>query len=156
MEGSKLTNKSNLWKPNEKWNLKSNGNSFYVESILEKKVLGITDGNTVEEAKPQNTAKQLWKKGGVNKEGYFIFTNLSSKQILTANSLGGFEIKDLPLWQKGAECPVEGFFTLTYRNSNQVLTAASGDSHEFKGIDVLLKQYFDLIGGVLMTRVNLE
>ena len=89
----------------------------------------------VEEVVPQNTAKQLWKKGEVNNEGYFILTNLSSKQILTSNSSGGFEIKDLPLWQKGTECPKEGFFTLTYRNSKKVLTAASGDSHELKGID---------------------
>ena len=134
MEGTKLTN---LWKPNEKCKLKPDGNFFYVENILEKKVLGITDGNSrVEEVFPQNTAKQLWKKGEVNDEGYFILTNLSSKQILTANSLGGFEIKDLPLWQKGTECPRDGFFTLTYRNSKKVLTAASGDSHELKGIDV--------------------
>ena len=97
MEGTKLTN---FWKPNEKWKLKPSGNAFYVENILEKKVLGIKDGNTrTEEA--QNTAKQLWKKGEVNKEGYFILTNLSSKQILTANSLDGFEIKHLPLWHKG-------------------------------------------------------
>ena len=93
---------TNLWKPNEKWKLKPDGNFFYVEKILEKKVLGITDGNTrVEEVFPQNTAKQLWKKGEVNKEGYFILTNLSSKQILTANSLDSFEIKHLPLWHKG-------------------------------------------------------
>ena len=133
MEGT--TKLTNFWKPNEKWKLKPSGNAFYVENILEKKVLGIKDGNTrTEEA--QNTAKQLWKKGEVNKEGYFILTNLSSKQILTSNSLDGFEIKDLPLWQKGTECPREGFFTLTYQNSKKVLTAASGDSHELKGIDV--------------------
>ena len=132
MKGTKLTN---FWKPNEILKLKTSENSFYVENILEKKVLGIKDGNIrYEEA--QNTAKQLWKKGKVNKEGYFILTNLSSKQILTANSLDGFEIKDLPLWQKGTECPREGFFTLTYQNSKKVLTAASVDSHEWKGIDV--------------------
>ena len=136
MEGTKLTN---FWKPNEKWKLKPDGNFVYVEKILDKKVLGITDGNNrVEEVFPQNTAKQLWKKGEVNDEGYFILTNLSSKQILTANSLGDFEIKDLPLWQKGTECPKEGFFTLTYRNSKKVLTAASGYSYELKGIDVIL------------------
>ena len=128
---------TNFWKPNEKWNLKSSENSFYVENALDKKVLEITDGNTkIGEAFPQSTTKQLWKKGEVNKEGYFILTNLSSKQILTANSLGGFEIKELPLWQKGTECPRDGFFTLTYRNSKKVLTAASGYSHELKGIDV--------------------
>ena len=59
LEGTKLTN---IWKPNEKWKLKPDGNFVYVEKILDKKVLGITDGNTgVEEVVPQNTAKQLWK-----------------------------------------------------------------------------------------------
>jgi hypothetical protein len=139
LEGTQLTN---LWKPNANWRLKPNGNSFYVENILEKRVLGIKDGNTRTEV-AQNTAKQSWKKGEVNDEGYFILTNLSSKQILTANSSDDFEIKDLPLWQKGAKCPEEGFFTLTYRDSKKdspkkVLTAAYGDSHELKGIGIIL------------------
>ena len=42
---------------------------------------------TIEEILAPDNTKQIWKKGEVNKEGYFTLENESSKKCLTAVSV---------------------------------------------------------------------
>ena len=59
---------------------------FYIENLSKNKVLGITGHAVNVESMLQNDARQMWKKGETNDEGYFTLINPRSKKVLTALS----------------------------------------------------------------------
>ena len=94
-----LHNKEGLWKSNDMWNFTvkegvPKKELIYVENIIETKVLGITnDGRVILEIFEEDKAKQLWKKGEPNAEGYFTLENYIVSKFLTAASLTSLELK---------------------------------------------------------------
>ena len=94
-----LHNKEGLWKSNDMWNFTvkeaiPKKELIYVENINETKVLGTTnDGKVILEIFEEDKAKQLWKKGEPNAEGYFILENSSVPKVLTASSSSDLEIQ---------------------------------------------------------------
>ena len=86
LDGNFLRNKANIWKSNDTWRLKPE-DLVYIEDISNDQVLTITNENIVKkEIMMQNDARQIWKKGEVNKEGYFTLSDRHSKKVLTAVS----------------------------------------------------------------------
>ena len=74
----------------DKWILRNDGT---IENTSKKRLSITTDDMTIEEIPAPNDTKQIWKKGEVNKEGYFTLMNERSKKFLTAvavstNNLG--------------------------------------------------------------------
>lgn len=59
---------------------------FYIENISKNKVLGVTEHSVNEDTMLQNDARQMWKKGETNDEGYFTLINPRLKKVLTAIS----------------------------------------------------------------------
>ena len=81
-----LRNKANIWKSNDTWRFKPE-DLVYIEDISNDQVLTITNENIVKkEIMMQNDARQIWKKGEVDKEGYFTLSDRHSKKVLTAVS----------------------------------------------------------------------
>ena len=81
-----LKNKANIWKSNDTWRFKPE-DLVYIENISNDQVLTITNENIVKkEIMMQNDATQIWKKGEVDKEGYFTLLDRHSKKVLTAVS----------------------------------------------------------------------
>ena len=79
-----MKSKVPTWNSNNKWIFKNEGS--------EKKRLSITaDDMTIEEIPSPDNTKQIWKKGNVNKEGYFTLMNESSEKYLTAVSANDLE-----------------------------------------------------------------
>ena len=73
-----LQNKAGLWKSNDVWKFKPKGDDWiYIENASKTKVLAITNNNEVilEDFEEDKEAKQLWKKGELDAEGYFILEN---------------------------------------------------------------------------------
>ena len=86
LDGNFLRNKANIWKSNDTWSLKPE-DLVYIENISNDQVLTITNENIVKkEIMMQNDARQIWKKGEVDKEGYFTLSDRHSKKVLTAVS----------------------------------------------------------------------
>ena len=81
-----MRNKANIWKSNDTWRFKPE-DLVYIEDISNDQVLTITNENIVKkEIMMQNDARQIWKKGEVDKEGYFTISDRHSKKVLTAVS----------------------------------------------------------------------
>ncbi len=86
MDGDLLRNKANIWKSNDTWRFKPE-DLVYIEDISNDQVLTITNENIVKkEIMIQNDARQIWKKGQVDKEGYFTISDRHSRKVLTAVS----------------------------------------------------------------------
>ena len=95
LDGTTLTNKGDLWKSADEWNLKPTGKLFYIENISKNKVLGVTKHAVNEDSMVQNDAGQMWKKGETNDEGYFTLINPRSKKVLTAISAHSLGIEGM-------------------------------------------------------------
>ena len=90
-----LQNKEGLWKSNDAWNFKTENNDLiYIENTSKTKVLGITNNNEViQEDFEDDNAKQLWKKGESDAEGYFTLKNSEVPKLITAISSRRLKIK---------------------------------------------------------------
>ena len=94
MDGKTLTNKANLWKSNDEWNITTRDKFVHIENISKDKVLGITpDGSITEEDSVENEPGQLWKRGKSNADGYFSLENTDTPKVMTAISLSRLEVK---------------------------------------------------------------
>ena len=94
MDGTTLTNKSNLWQSNDDWVIREKDEWVIVENHSNSKVLEATDYHKVmEENFDGNKTEQLWKKGKANTEGFFILINNGSSKVLTAISATNLEVK---------------------------------------------------------------
>lgn len=76
-----MKSKVTTWKSNDKWIFKKD---CTIENTSKKRLSITTDDMTIEEIPAPDNTKQIWKKGEVNKEGYFTLENESSKKFLTA------------------------------------------------------------------------
>jgi hypothetical protein len=76
------------WNSNGKWIFKNDGT---IENTTKKRLSITADDTTIEEIPAPDNTKQIWKKGDVNKEGYFTLMNESSEKYLTAVSTNAFE-----------------------------------------------------------------
>ena len=76
------------WNSNGKWIFKNDGT---IENTSKKRLSITADDTTMEEIPAPDNTKQIWKKGDVNKEGYFTLMNESSEKYLTAVSTNAFE-----------------------------------------------------------------
>ena len=66
----------------------------YIENTSQTKVLGATsDGKVIQEVFIQGKARQLWKKGKPDANGYFTLENSGVPKVLTATSESSLEIK---------------------------------------------------------------
>ena len=67
---------------------------FYIVSIEKNLVLGATsDGKVILEGLEEGKVHQLWKKGELDAEDYFILENSGVPKVLTAISESSLEIK---------------------------------------------------------------
>ena len=67
---------------------------IYIENTSKAKVLGATsDGKVILEDFEEGKAHQLWKKGELDAEDYFILENSGVPKVLTAISESSLEIK---------------------------------------------------------------
>ena len=67
---------------------------IYIENASKAKVLGATsDGKVILEDFEGGNAHQLWKKGELDAEDYFILENSEVSKVLTAISESSLEIK---------------------------------------------------------------
>ena len=65
---------------------------IYIENISKTKVLQAkSDGNVIYEVSEEGKADQLWKKRGLDDEGYFTLQNSGVSKVLTAISESGLE-----------------------------------------------------------------
>ena len=90
-----LQNKGGLWKSNDVWKFKPKGDDWiYIENTSKTKVLAITNNNEViQEDFEDDNAKQLWKKGESDAEGYFTLKNSEVPKLITAISSRRLKIK---------------------------------------------------------------
>ena len=93
----KLENKEGVWKSDDLWIFKTEGDGMiYIENTSKAKVLGSTsDGKVIEEVKEVGKAEQLWKKGEPDAKGYFTLQNSGEPKVLTAISESSLEIKGI-------------------------------------------------------------
>ena len=67
---------------------------IYIENTSKTKVLGATsDGKVILEDFEEGKAGQLWNKGELDAENYFILENSGVPKVLTAISESSMEIK---------------------------------------------------------------
>ena len=78
----------------EEWNFKPKDDLIYIENITKTKTLEAKSwGSVYLEDFEEDEAKQLWKKGEPNAEGYFTLENSSgAKLVLTATSSSRLKI----------------------------------------------------------------
>ena len=105
LDGTSLINQANLWQSKDEWNFQEEGDKIFLENVSErrdnseKRILRVaSDGKVVVETydkEKASQAKQLWKKGEANSEGFFTLTNSDSKLLLTATSADNLEIKGM-------------------------------------------------------------
>ena len=76
---------------NDKWNFKSKDKLIYIENISKAKFLG-TRNNVDAKVILEDEAKQLWKKGEPNDQGYFTLEHSEKPLVITAISSSGLEI----------------------------------------------------------------
>ena len=99
ISGTTLINKTTTWQSGQKWKFKpveNEGSKIYIENISNNKVLA-PPGNyrvTVEAFDEQN-ARQKWKKGLADGQGFFTLENISSEKFLTAVSKNSLIIENL-------------------------------------------------------------
>ena len=88
-----MINSGNFWQTNDTWTFQDNDDKtmVYIKNTVENKALErLNDGNVELRAIDVNKTTQLWKKGHHNYEGYFP---LSNDQFLTAISSSKFGTK---------------------------------------------------------------
>ena len=107
LDGTKLTNKANLWKSTDKWTIqpkdkKDNIDVVAIINVSTKKALGVLQNGGVTEQNQTmniNNPSQLWGKiPSAIDPGYFMFTNVElfwSEKMLTAASDLGLELKGM-------------------------------------------------------------
>ena len=94
MDGTTLTNKSNLWQSNDDWFIREKDEWVIVENHSNSKVLEATDYHKVMQEKfDENKTEQFWKKGKANTEGFFILIKYGSNKVLTAISATDLTVK---------------------------------------------------------------
>ena len=88
-----MKSKVPTWNSNDKWIFKNEGseNDGTIENTSKKRLSITADDMTIEEIPSSDNTKQIWKKGVVNKEGYFTLMNESSEKYLTAVSANPLE-----------------------------------------------------------------
>ena len=88
-----MINSGNFWQTNDTWTFQDNDDKtmVYIKNTVENKALEkLNDGNVELRAFDVNKTTQLWKKGHPNYEGYIP---LSNDQFLTAISSTKFGTK---------------------------------------------------------------
>ena len=78
----------------EEWNFKAKDDLIYIENISKTKTLQAQPWGAVHLYNfEEDKAKQLWKKGEPNAEGYFTLENSSVPKVLTATSSSDLKIQ---------------------------------------------------------------
>ena len=98
MKGKKLINRRNLWKSNDEWNLRDEGEIFYIDNTSRKKVLAANNDIVNEENFVQEDVRQMWVKGVTNSEGFFTMINPQSQKVLTAISVDSLKMEGIYLF----------------------------------------------------------
>ena len=97
ISGTTLINKTITWQSGQKWKFKpveKEGAKIYIENTSNDKVLATPDNYRLsEEAFDKQNARQKWKKGTADGEGFFTLENISSEKFLTATSKDGLVVK---------------------------------------------------------------
>ena len=60
------------------------GTLFYIKNLNQDKVLATKNNRINYQQLVNDDASQLWKKGKVNDDGYFVLSNSKSQKFLTA------------------------------------------------------------------------
>ena len=86
-----MINHGNFWQTNDTWTFQDNDDKtmVYIKNTVENKALErLNDGNVELRAFDVNKTSQLWKKGYHNYEDYFPLSNqaVSNHEFLTAIS----------------------------------------------------------------------
>ena len=83
-----LQSKEGLWMSDDKWNFKSKDDFIYIENISKAKFWGTKTQtkNFNDKVILEDVAKQFWKKGKPNAEGYSTLENFKMPKIMTAIS----------------------------------------------------------------------
>ena len=97
ISGTTLISKTITWQSGQKWKFKpveKEGGKIYIENTANDKVLATPDNyRQTEEAFDKQNARQKWRKGPADGEGFFTLENISSEKFLTATSKGGLVVK---------------------------------------------------------------
>ena len=92
-----LINKTITWQSGYEWKfepVEKEGGKIYIENTSNDKVLATPDNyRLTEEAFDKQNARQKWKKGPADGDGFFTLENISSEKFLTATSKGGLVVK---------------------------------------------------------------
>ena len=99
ISGTTLINKTITWQSGQKWKfqpVEKEGGKIYIENTSNDKVLA-PPGNyrVTPEAFDEQNARQKWKKGPADGEGFFTLENISSEKFLTAVSENSLIIENL-------------------------------------------------------------
>ena len=57
---------------------------FYIKNLIQDKVLAVRNNMIEFQQLVKDDATQLWKKGTVNDDGYFLVSHSNSQKFLTA------------------------------------------------------------------------
>ena len=97
ISGTTLINKTITWQSGQKWKFKpveKEGGKIYIENNSNDIVLATPDNyRLTEEAFDKQNARQKWKKGPADGEGFFTLENISSEKFLTATSRDSLVVK---------------------------------------------------------------
>ena len=93
-----MINRRNLWKSNDEWNLRDEGEIFYIDNTSRKKVLAANNDIVNEENFVQEDVRQMWVKGVTNSEGFFTMINPQSQKVLTAISVDSLKMEGIYLF----------------------------------------------------------
>ena len=93
-----MINRRNLWKSNDEWNLRDEGETFYIDNTSRKKVLAANNDIVNEENFVQEDVRQMWVKGVTNSEGFFTLINPQSQKVLTAISVDSLKLEGMYLF----------------------------------------------------------
>ena len=134
-EHNNLKNNGDAFKSQDKWRLKGAGRRNVIKIINEtnNKVLTANDdGTVIEDHLKDNNARQLWKRGKANIEGYFTIQNAEKSTYLTATSNGSLEIKE------SIEHPKCGGKATLYRDTNKMVMTHDHQKHHCHFIHTLI------------------
>ena len=95
MTGTTLVNKGNTWNSDNEWRLTPKSSKFYIENTLKNSVLGIAfrSDKVIGKKLIPHDPRQLWKKGKIDKDGYYTLKNHKSHMALIAISNSGLAIE---------------------------------------------------------------
>ena len=97
-----LQNKDMIWVTNETWSFTLKNDLIYIENNVTQKVLESSDDGTVsQEDYEDGNARQLWKRGEPDVEGYYTLENSGVPHLLTAFSKTINNISESGLEVKG-------------------------------------------------------